>query len=121
MASACTGRTDGEIHALEPENCAEVHRHGGVHCLKEIRLSEKFGVVLFEKNFVRFNHRFGRGIVAENAATFVCVKPFLTHSRHLESLERGHIGIFRLFRKSTPQVPVNQALELRFRNNSRKR
>lgn len=59
----------------------------------------------------RLDDRFGRGVVAEEDAHLVFAQVGLVHERLLESLLRGHVGIFGLLRQPDTQAAVDDPLE----------
>ena len=106
VAAAGTGGADGEVHATQMEDGAEVHIHGRVHRLEDESVAQHRRIVLLVHNLRRLDDGLGRRVVAKDTAHLVLTQVFVCDARLFEGLARGHIGILRLLRHTGTGMTV---------------
>jgi len=113
VGPAGAGAGDGEVDALEVEDHAEVHRHGGVHRLEDGPGPAQHRVLLLHDLGDGLVHRVGRAVIAIQEPHLVAVQVVLVNARVPQRVARCAVRILRRLRHIHPQGAGEFLLEVR--------
>ena len=109
------GGTDGEVHASQMEDGAQIHVHRRVHRLEDQAIAQHRRVMFLVHDLSRLDDGLCRRVIAEDAAYLMLTQVVVVHHGLFKGLSRGHIGILRLLRHACSCMTVQHLL----RNNGR--